>query len=324
MKIDIPIFLDYDNKVIKLRKAINSISIELKDGINSVISNPIECGIAKFIEGDSQTLYATVSLTYDFDKSKSKLTIVSSELNAPESIKFEIGHPGYPSIKSSEEPILISDSEKLRSISTKSPLLDGLQTIIHQEKERINSTIIKEANKNGITVFVKSPFPKMKFSDYLELSSVYDDDGNFVELFDLDKTYDSAKRIVHIESFFKDTVYFAESQKFANVIGSTHDPKVKGKSWLKLWRNAFNAKSKICSSFELDGFNCTSGSDNGKNLVGGHVILGDKASKVKVGSDDVYIIPICKAHNNNDKVYMKPIKEKRAVRLGGFMQYFDF
>ena len=324
MNVNIPFRLEYENKLIKLIRAKDSFSLELKDGKNSLISNPIECGVAKFIEGDSRTLYATISFTYDFDETNSQLTIISSELNTPESVSFHIGHPGYPHITSSQEHISIDKSNKLKNISSKSPILPDLQSIINQEKEKVNNAIIKEANKNGITVFVKSPLPKMEFDDYLELSSVYNDDGSFVELFDVEKKYDSTKRIVHLASFFKDTVYFAENQKFANVIGSTHDPKVKGKSWLKLWRNAFNAKSKICSSFEFDGFDCTDDSDAGKNLVGGHVILGNKASKVTVGSDDVYIIPICKAHNNNDKVYMQPIYERRAVRLGGFMQDFSF
>lgn len=324
MNITIPLKLEYNSELIKLRKTKHQILIELKNGTNTVSSKPIKCGVAKHIEGESQKLYATVSFKYDFDEVNSQLTIISSKLESPDSVNFRIGHPGYPQITSFIREERVSSPEKLNDITYKSPLFPDLKSIIDQERMKIKNAIIDESNKNGVTVFVKSPFPEMDFEDYQNLSLVYDVNEKTLETFEIDKVYDITKRIFHIESYFKDIVYFAPNQKFANVIGSTHDPKIEGKSWLKLWRNSFNAKSKICSSFEYNNFNCTDGSDNGKHLVGGHIILGDKAGKIELGSDDVYIIPICKAHNNNDNVFMLPIHERRAVRLGGFMQDFDF
>ena len=324
MNITIPLKLEYNNELIKLEKPNHQISIELKNGTNTLISEPIECGVACNIEGDTKKLYATVSFKYNFDEVNSQLTIISSEIESDDSINFTIGHPGYPKITSFKSEQKVSSLERLTDITYKSPLFPNLKSIIDRERGEIKNAIIDESNINGITVFVKSPFPEMEFEDYQNLSLVYDVYEKTLETFEVDKVYDVTKRIFHIESYFKDVVYFASNEKFANVIGSTHDPKIEGKSWLKLWRNAFNAKSKICASFEYNNFNCTDGSDNGKHLVGGHIILGDKASQIEVGSDDVYIIPICKAHNNNDKVFMMPIHERRAVRLGGFMQDFDF
>jgi len=324
MNISIPLKLDYDSELINLEKPKHQITIELKNGTHTISSRPIECGMAKHIEGETQKLYATVSFKYDFDEINSQLTIISSKVESPDAVNLKIGHPGYPQITTFEKKESVSSTKKLSDITYKSPLFPGLESIIDEERMEIKNAIIDESNKNGVTVFVKSPFPEMDFDDYQNLSLVYDVNEKTLETFVIDNIYDATKRIFHIESYFKDIVYFAPNQKFANVIGSTHDPKIEGKSWLKLWRNAFNAKSKICASFEYDDFNCTNGSDDGKHLVGGHIILGDKAGKIEVGSDDVYIIPICKAHNNNDKVFMMPIHERRAVRLGGFMQDFDF
>ncbi|GAA3515499.1 hypothetical protein GCM10022393_31790 [Aquimarina addita] len=320
MNISIPLKLYYDSELISLEKPKHQISIELKNGNNKITSEPIECGVAKNIEGETKKLFATFSFNYDFDEINSKLTIVSSELNTPDSINFRIGHPGYPQITTFKKEESLNSTKKLNDITYKSTLFMGLESIIDKERINIKNAIIDESNKKGVTVFVKSPFPKMNLEDYQNLSLVYDVNEKTIEPFNFNKVYDVTKKIFHIESYFKDIVYFPSNQKFANVIGSTHDPDIKGQSWLELWRNSFKAKSKICASFEYNGFNCTNGSDNGKHLVGGHVILGDKASKVEVGSDDVYIIPICKAHNNNNKVFMMPIHVRRAVRLGGFMQ----
>lgn len=322
MNISIPIKLEYDSKLIKLEKTGHQISLELIDGKNTITSEPIECGITKSIDGETQKLFATISFNYDFDETNSELTIVSCELNTPDSVNFRIGHPGYPHITSFEDEDLFSPSGNSSDITYKSPLFPNLKSIIDEERTKVKNAIIDESNKNGVTVFVKSPFPKMDNEDYQNLSLVFDVNKRTLEAFDIDKVYDITKRIFHIQSYFKDVVYFANNQEFANVIGSTHDPDIGGKSWLELWRSAFNAKSKICASFEFNGFNCTNGSSRGIHLVGGHVIKGKRASKVDIGSDDVYIIPICKAHNNNDKVYMMPIQERRAVRLGGFMQDF--
>ncbi|MEM1001453.1 MAG: hypothetical protein AAGH46_02265 [Bacteroidota bacterium] len=323
MNISIPFKLEYDSNLIRLEKKENQISLELKNGKNTITSDPIECGIAKNIEGETQKLFATISFNYEFDEIKSELRIVSTKLNTPDSINLRIGHPGYPQIISFEKEEGVSLSRKSSDITYNSPLFPNLKPMIDEERMKIINAIIDESNKNGVTVFVKSPFPKMDYEDYQNLSLVYNVNEKTLETFQIDKVYGATERIFHVQSYFKDIVYFAPNQKFANVIGSTHDPKIEGKSWLKLWRNAFNAKSKICASFEYDDFNCTNGSDNGKHLVGGHIILGDKANKIELGSDDVYIIPICKAHNNNDRVYMMPIHERRAVRLGGFMEDFD-
>ena len=324
MNIKIPITLEYENTFIKLEKPKLNISLVLKNGVNLLTTNPIESGVAKYINGNSKKLYTTISFKYDYNKADSRLTIISNDYHSSDSLNLIIGHPGYPQITTLyRKNDSLNSSKDSFEISIESSLLPGLKSIIDVERLKMKKSIINEANKNGVNVFVKSPLPKMKVDDYLELSSVYDHNGKFVELFDNQKVYSSSKTIFHIESFHKGNVYFAKNQKFANVIGSTHDPQVGGKSWLRLWRESFNATSKICASFGFNEFDCTNGSNNGKHLVGGHVIFGDKAREVKTGSDEVYIIPICKGHNNNNNVYMLPIHEKKAVWLGGFMQDFN-
>ena len=123
-------------------------------------------------------------------------------------------------------------------------------------------------------------------------------------------------QIGDVRSTFGGTYTFASTDDFANVIGSSTDPKVDGLAWINLWKRTYpTATITQCSSYDFPtGFGCTT------NFVGGHVILGQTAQVVAAGSNDVYIIPICQKHNKNNNVYMMPIKEKRAVWLKNYLK----
>ena len=123
-------------------------------------------------------------------------------------------------------------------------------------------------------------------------------------------------QIGDVRSTFGGPVTFASTDVFANVIGSSGDPKVEGLAWIQLWKRTYpTATVTQCSSFDFPtGFGCTT------NFVGGHVIKGQTAQVVAAGSNDVFIIPICQKHNKNNNVYMKPIKENRAVWLKNYLK----
>lgn len=110
---------------------------------------------------------------------------------------------------------------------------------------------------------------------------------------------------------------FSLKQAFANVIGSTNDPKPKPyTSWYGAWKHQFGFQLDKCSSYKFDEFECT----EGDNLDGGHVALDKDAQQWPVGSDAVYIIPICRAHNNNNKVYMEPVSNREALWLKNYLK----
>ena len=123
-------------------------------------------------------------------------------------------------------------------------------------------------------------------------------------------------QIGDVRSTYGGTYTFASTADFANVIGSSSDPKVDGLAWINLWKRTYPGVSVTeCSSLDFPtGFQCTT------NFVGGHVILGQTASMVAQGSNSVYIIPICQKHNKNNGVYMMPITEGRAVRLNNYLK----
>lgn len=135
--------------------------------------------------------------------------------------------------------------------------------------------------------------------------------------------------VVPLESTYIGNESFRIGQEFANVQGSTGDPKPIGvKSWIGLWERMYKKEfgtipPRTCYT---DGQKYTyqDGIEYRDNLhmypigrtdvVGGHVVRGKKSRTVNEGSI-VFIVPICHAHNNNDNCYMKTSRKTFVVKL---------
>ncbi|KAI0710817.1 hypothetical protein C8Q76DRAFT_738832 [Earliella scabrosa] len=118
-----------------------------------------------------------------------------------------------------------------------------------------------------------------------------------------------------LPSRFDRPMTFAQDEQFANVIGSSGDRRVDHLAWLKLWERTFQTKPTKCSSYGYPESRTGTPFPCSDRLVGGHVVMGTKAKWVPPGSNEVYIIPICQRHNNNNEVHMAAITERRAVKL---------
>lgn len=80
------------------------------------------------------------------------------------------------------------------------------------------------------------------------------------------------------------------------------------------WNYAIGIRANMCTS---DGYNPNF--DCAKQFVGGRVIAGPTAKRIKKGSNNVWILPICKQHNGTDKETMGAVKYTRAVTLKNYM-----
>ncbi|RSH89959.1 hypothetical protein EHS25_001945 [Saitozyma podzolica] len=163
-----------------------------------------------------------------------------------------------------------------------------------------------------LIIQLRTPVPELPIEHYLNLAVVYRQ-GQFLELYDRSSQYETTDEIRPVDSVWGGEVKMTKNENFANVIGSTPDPKV-GRSWIDLWRKQFGYPTSCTSLSFPKGFDC------GPTLVGGHVILGKKATKVAAGSNNVYILPICKGHNNNDKIYMAAISYLNGIWLKNYLR----
>lgn len=231
--------------------------------------------------------------------------------------------------------VLVTQAEGIDEICVERTVLDGLtleesqrnrfwnyRTQLVPGADKVFNLIVRDANRamiealkqqKEVIVQIRTPLPALSTKHYLSLCTVYRN-GEFLDMYDKDKDYGADIVIGNPESTWGGTVYMHHGENFANVIGSTEDPHIAGKSWIRLWADQFEHYPMICTSHNYGGFVC------GHTFVGGQVISGTVAHTVATGSNSVYIYPICHAHNNNDNVYMAALQYLDGVWLNNFQQ----
>ena len=164
----------------------------------------------------------------------------------------------------------------------------------------------------------------------------------FEDLWNPDMSYADEFIIVPLKSIYGGvTDILPVGKNFANVAGSTNDPKPPGyKYWIDFLRYNQDLKGldvkSCCAELDIiykgnsqdeivkdtEGFRC------GGNTVGGHVILDatNSSTVVSDGTGTVHLLPICNHHNifnyGNERsgkgYYMKLNREMRAVILNNY------
>jgi len=111
-----------------------------------------------------------------------------------------------------------------------------------------------------------------------------------------------------------------------NVNGSTGDQFIDwdnnvGKSWIRFWFwrvYGFRA-SDDDALFVRDGFCAVNGgAPCHGDIIGGHVVTNPVNIKAVHGSNDVYILPICRSHNGRGAAPMTLSRDEAAVRLRNY------
>lgn len=144
--------------------------------------------------------------------------------------------------------------------------------------------------------------------------------------------------VVPLESMYRGSVYFREGQVFANAVNTARDESPIGYaiSWIAFWKCMYLAcvgrapqnvrcctdgmmyvygeGSTFASPEPVDGCNHANGQE--EITFGGHVIL-QCAPALVYEYSEVYIVPICCAHNNQRarNGYMKTAQQTFAVAL---------
>ncbi|WP_286923612.1 MULTISPECIES: hypothetical protein [Lysinibacillus] len=160
----------------------------------------------------------------------------------------------------------------------------------------------------------------------------------FTDLWNPEIDYTDEFIIVPLRSVYDGvTDPLAIGTKFANVEGSTHDPKHGEKSWIQLLlkylpagdvdsccaehNKIYVGDSQDESDEKTNEFSC------GGTLVGGHVILQATNSSTVDEGGNVHLLPICHKHNTfrytgwtGAGYYMKLARQMKAVKLKSYFQ----
>lgn len=158
----------------------------------------------------------------------------------------------------------------------------------------------------GATLILNEEQEKMCKVVY-KLSEEYPDRYVFHGLWNPEKDYSDEYVILPIRSTSADPIFKPAGYEFSNIVNSSNDPKIGGKSWLAL----LSANGIACDCCKTDGkfYNPKDGTafitkkDGGAlncstDMIGGHVYPGRyNVEPKKKDQATVELVPICSHHN---------------------------
>ncbi|MBX7155325.1 MAG: hypothetical protein K1X91_10200 [Bacteriodetes bacterium] len=294
----LPIFNSLTKGLLSTNEQFVTVDIELTEGEHTFISEPVEVG-----EYYHYKVFAQLSIPYSYDPETQFVTIAGKDDGSDKQVSI---------LTSLEQHPHITDARVLNTFATTQGTPNLLTSFIESTPEV--KLVIQKSVRYAIDALVQQlldagvqgviqtgPAPVVTPENYLDYKAMFAPDKP-------DTLQPSLTDITEVQSIvfstYGGTITWSLNYSFANVIGSTNDPKPYGySSWIQLWADKCNSGGypTLCSSYNYangkSGFSCSS------SFVGGHVIPGTTAKYMPNGST-VYIFPICVPHNNNDNIYM--------------------
>lgn len=288
----------YQDSAVRLHGRPLAFAFVLSAGEHSFRSGMFDIGTLQ----DGRELLAYVAFGYAYDQDEGTVTVCGSDYRSRDTMTLVTvprgssdygSHPAASGVPT-DDPVTAGDWRD------QIPFAPGLEEALRELAISASEALIAALQlAPGLNIEVLRHPPDIPAADAYPWHVVYRS-GAFLELYEPGRLYGPQDRIVHINSVYKGTVKLGMHRKFANVIGSTRDPKVKSKTWISLWTlYSLQPAPTRCTSFQYNNFPCNT------KLVGGHIIMGKTAKIISAGSSKVRIIPICIRHNNNDHVFME-------------------
>ena len=318
LTVELPLTPAYADDHVELTPSTVSATLDLSGGPRTFQSEPVQVG-----SYSGQQIRARLSFGYQFDKDSGKLTIRGNDDRTADQLRITSFVSGTQHAFLSQAPSLVFEAmpnDIGRNLNARNlwaahandrPVLSVALTATAR---RCNELIVKAALEAGIPAVLELGTPPL-----VTLENVEEWKRAFGEPVTDAPPADPIAEVLRVQfkvdSTYVGTVTWAGNTQFANVIGSTYDPKITGyPTWIGLWRDKCNggAAASLCSSqnyFSSDSSKTCSG-----GLLGGHVILGTTAQSESPGAT-VYIYPICVGHNNTNNGYMKVINNPTGVQL---------
>jgi hypothetical protein len=309
-------YISYGNEFVQLAGRRYEIPVTLVDGTHTFRSDSFVVGsLASF---ENRQLMAHITFQYSYDEAAHVITVNGTDFASADSITLvtfpegtsefcrqrAVAPAGFPADDLTANP----------HWNYRTPLMPGLEDVLRGMAREANDSLIAalETVVDGLIVQVRKDPPTLSADDYQQLLAVYRD-GTFHGFYGQIDDYGPGDVVQTIESTFGGTVQFNAGENFANVIGSSNDPKISGKTWVNLWADQFGVYPNICTSFKYLGFGC------GSTIYGGHIVTGQVAKAMPAGSNAVYILPICVQHNNDDNVYMAALQYQAGIWLKNYL-----
>lgn len=306
LQLRVPLTPEFKNEYVSIDRTEIDINIELENGAHTITTPLFNVG-----NRNNHILQAKLTFWYRYEELNNVITLCGNDYISQDSMCV------ITVLKDTEQSCYQHTfPEDEHGCGTNPdwnychPEISQLKEMLLQTVREANTILIEEAKKH-FTVIECTPIPDLPDHVVNTLQAVYRN-GKFLELYNPVTAYTTNDTVFNIKSVFGGKIYLKSTDNFANVIGSTHDPKIDNQAWVRLWESNFGPYNN-CASNGMPGFTCKG------TIVGGHVILGTTASAVPKGSNSVFIIPICHSHNMDNSVYMSPLIYNQGVALKNYM-----
>jgi hypothetical protein len=305
LRVKFPLTPEFKNGYVTINPAKLDITINLENGAHTVTTDLMDVGT----RGD-YTLQAKLTFWYSYEELTNILTLCGNDYVSADCMYLTTVLKGTE--QSCHQHTFPEDDTACGNNTDWNychPEITALKELLLETVRQANTMLIAYAEKD-YTVLELTPLADLPDDLVNELNAVYRN-GKFLELHNPETKYTANDAVFNIKSVFGGTIYLQPTDTFVTVIGSTNDPKIQGQPWKRLWENQFGICNN-CTSNGMPDFTCS------PNIVGAHLTMGTVPTTVPMGSNSVFIMPICTRHNNYNG-YMKPLVYRTAIALRNYM-----
>lgn len=315
LKLSFAPHIAYQTQFVDLIDAPSTIAVALEDGTHTFQSEDVDLGSLALFE--NRRLLGRVVFSYTYDEAQRTVTVCGTDFPSADALRlvtFPAGTTEYCYHRAARSAGFAADDLMANPHwNCRTPLTPGLDEALQGMARAANKSLIAGLEDvPGLVVRIRQQPPEVSAEAYQQLLTIYRD-GVFQGPYEPGCELGPRDAVQTIDSVWGGTVKFSVGEAFANVIGSTSDPKIAGKSWINLWADQFGVYPNICTSYQFNGFKC------GSSFVGGHIVTGTTARQMPKGSNSVYIMQICHPHNKNDNVYMEALEYQAGIWLKDYL-----
>ncbi|KAK6497665.1 hypothetical protein TWF481_012070 [Arthrobotrys musiformis] len=314
--------LAYNIRSLELPGKVHKIKVTFEHGENVFTSPDFELGTTHSTGSAGVPLLGRLVFSYTYNCENKSVTLCSTDYPSGDGMKL-LTFPKDTTdicVEHSADVGFPADEGFSGGLwNYQSNLMPGAAQIFKGITRNASDSLITALRSDPKLIVQLRALPaELSIESALALSQVYRD-GEYVEMYDHTKVYGPEFSILGYGSVLNNPPTAVLAGNFANVLGSTGDRKINGWAWLELWERQVNGGNPAtdCASKHYNGFQCN---NVGRyNLVGGHVVIGNAARPGTIGGNDVYIIPICDAHNKYTFIGpMAPVIYSQAVWLNNY------
>jgi hypothetical protein len=320
--ITIPTRTAYRVASLTLHEDAHQVHVQLQEGTHTFTSEDLPLGV---VHGSEDTaLLGRLGFTYTFDAAQHIVIVCGTDYASAQGMHLVTlleGTAHSCTARAAAAGFSEDDVSPSRGWSFHTPLTPGADVIFTRMARAASDALIAALKTvPGLFVLERASPPELSQEQFVALGLGWHPDELRAR-----GAADGAAR-PPLKSSFGGNMTVPANGNFANVDGTTGDPYFpRYTSWIQPWSDIFNngVRPTVCSSQNYQNFTCSTGAPN---IIGGHVIPGQifaPVGSIPYGTNGVvFIIPICKAHNNpaNNGHYMAPVVRNQGFWLNNYHQ----